>query len=164
MARMTVKGTDEYALKLSKLGKNGEAVAGKAIYAAAGIVADAVKANIKSLSAVKDIENIKAYREGTKSHLSIKQKEGLINSFGISKLSDDNGYYNVKLGFDGYNAIKTKKYPKGQPNRLIARVTESGSTYMDKTPFMRTAVNATRKNAVDEMQKVIDEESKKIMD
>lgn len=71
---------------------------------------------------------------------------------------------NVKLGFDGYNEVKTRKYPKGQPNQLIARVTESGSPYMDKTPFMRMAVNATRKPALAEMQKVIDEESKKIMD
>ena len=163
MARMSVRGTEEYALKLSKLGKNSEAVAGKAIYAGAGIVADAVKANLKALPTVRDVENIKAYRAGRKSQLSIKQKEGLMQSFGITKISNDKGYYNVKLGFDGYNGIKTKKYPKGQPNQLIARVVESGSTYMDKTPFVRTALNASRAEALQKMQEVIDQEMNKIM-
>lgn len=163
MARMSVRGTEEYALKLSKLGKNSEAVAGKAIYEAAGIVADAVKVNLKALPAVNDVENIKAYRAGRKSQLSIKQKEGLVQAFGITKISNDKGYYNVKLGFDGYNGIKTKKYPKGQPNQLIARVVESGSTYMDKTPFVRTALNASRAEALQKMQEVIDQEMNKIM-
>lgn len=165
MARMSVKGTAEYAMKLSKLGKNGEVIAGKAIYKAAEIVADQIKANIKALPAVPDVENIKAYRSGEKSQLSYRQKEGLVESFGITKMElDDTGYYNVKLGFDGYNGVKTKKYPKGQPNQLIARVVESGSPYMDKLPFVRTAVNATKKPAVEIMQEIIDEESKKIMD
>ena len=163
MARMSVRGTEEYALKLSKLGKNSEAVAGKAIYGAAGIVADAVKVNLKALPAVNDVENIKAYRAGRKSQLSIKQKEGLVQAFGITKISNDKGYYNVKLGFDGYNGIKTKKYPKGQPNQLIARVVESGSTYMDKTPFVRPALNASRAEALQKMQEVIDQEMNKIM-
>lgn len=164
MARMTFKGTEEYALKLSKLGAEMEAVAGKAIHNAAGLVADAIQANISSLPEVDEKYNMIAYRKGMKSKLSEKQKEGLKESFGITKMEkDQSGYYNVKLGFDGYNQIKTKKYPKGQPNQLIARVTESGSSYMDKIPFIRTAVSATRRRAVEEMQRIIDEETKKKM-
>lgn len=164
MARMTFKGTEEYALKLSKLGAEMEAVAGKAIHNAAGLVADAIQANISSLPEVDEKYNMIAYRKGMKSKLSAKQKEGLKESFGITKMEkDQSGYYNVKLGFDGYNQIKTKKYPKGQPNQLIARVTESGSSYMDKIPFIRTAVSATRRRAVEEIQRIIDEETKKKM-
>lgn len=164
MARMTVRGVQEYALKLSKLGRAGEAVAGKAIYEAAGIVADRIKANIEALPAVPDVENLKAYQSGEKSQLSITQKKGLIESFGITKMElDGKGYYNVKLGFDGYNNIKTKKYPNGQPNQLIARVVESGSTYMDKKPFVRPAVTATKKDAIAAMQRIIDNEVRRIM-
>lgn len=164
MARMTFKGTEEYALRLSKLGDSMETVAGKAIHGAAGLVADAIQANIAALPEVDEKYNVIAYRRGIKSKLSSKQKEGLKESFGITKMEkDQNGYYNVKLGFDDYNGIKTKKYPKGQPNQLIARVAESGSSYMDKTPFVRTAVSAIRKKAVEQMQHVIDEETEKIM-
>ena len=105
MARLTIKGADEYALKLSKLGKSTETIAGKAIYSAADIVANGIKKNIQALSAVPDIENIKAYRAGEKSHLSYTQKKGLQESFGVAKMQQDNGFYNVKLGFDGYNGL-----------------------------------------------------------
>lgn len=164
MARMTVQGIDEYALKLSKLGERSQETAGKAIYAGAEVVADAIKQNIDGLEAVDDKYNLIAYKKGKKSKLSESQKKGLIKSFGITKMQKDNdGFYNVKLGFDGYNDVKTKKYPNGQPNQLIARIGESGSSFMNKTPFVRPAVNQTRKKAQDAMQKVIDEETEKVM-
>lgn len=164
MARMTFKGTEEYALRLSKLGSNIPEVAGKAVYAAADIVADAVKKNIDSLDTVNENYNLVAYKQGKKSKLSEIQKEGLKQSFGIASMQEDsNGFFNVKLGFDGYNDVKTKKYPNGQPNQLIARIAESGSSFMDKTPFVRPALNQTRKQAQEAMQKVIEEETLKIM-
>ena len=49
MATYQFKGLEEYALKLSKLRDGSREVAGKAIYAGAKIVADAVRENIKSL-------------------------------------------------------------------------------------------------------------------
>ena len=91
------------------------------------------------------------------SRLSDKEKQGLLDGFGVSPMQDDGGYINVKLGFDGYNGVKTKKYPKGQPNALIARVTESGSSYREKTPFIRPAVNASKKQAEQAGQMKIDE-------
>ncbi|HCD43857.1 MAG TPA: hypothetical protein DEQ64_09015 [Lachnoclostridium sp.] len=164
MAKMTVKGIDEYALKLSKLGEKTEEIAGKAIYAGAEVVADSIKQNLDGLGTVDDKYNLIAYKQGRKSKLSEKQKEGLKKSFGITKMQkDSDGFYNVKLGFDGYNDVKTKKYPNGQPNQLIARIAESGSTFMNKTPFIRTAVNQTRKRAQEAMQKPIEEETIKIM-
>lgn len=163
MARLQVKGIEEYALKLSRLGDNVKSVGGEAIYSAADLVADQIRANINGLRTVSEIENIRAYKSGQKSQLSKKQKEGLLEALGITKLRDDNGYLNVKIGFDGYNSIKTKKYPKGQPNQLIARVTESGSIYMDKMPFVRPAVTKMRKPAQEAMQEVIDKRINEIM-
>lgn len=163
MARMAVRGTEEYALKLSRLGASTEAVAGKAIYAAADIVAGQIKRNLEGIPTVTEAENTKAYKTGGKSGLTKRQKQGLMESFGIAKMQNDNGVYNVKLGFDGYNLVKTRKYQKGQPNQLIARVTEGGSSYMDKQPFIRPAVNQTKKSAQAAMQAVIEEETSKLM-
>ena len=162
--KITVLGAEEYALKLSRLGSASDGITKKAVYQAADVVADAVKANLQAMPVVDNNYNIYAYQQHKKARMSEAQRDGLVESFGISRMQNDGGYINVKLGFDGYNGVKTRKYPKGQPNQLIARVTESGSPYMDKTPFMRTAVNATRKPALAEMQKVIDEESQKIME
>lgn len=165
MAKFAVKGTDEYALKLQQLGKSMNSVAGKAIYSAADIVADKLKDNLEAIPAVDNKYNIFAHKKKRKSRISEAQKRGLIESFGVAKMDkDSNGYLNVKLGFDGYNSVRTRTYPKGQPNQLIARVLENGSSFMDAQPFVRPAVNETRKRAQVAMQDVIDEECKKIMD
>lgn len=164
MAKITLNGFDEYALKLDRLGVKSEEVCRKAVYKGAGILADSVANGIDSLQAVNDAENLKAYRSDEKYHLSKTQKRCLKESLGIAKFETDNGNVQTSVGFNGYNDIKTKKYPNGQPNQLIARVIESGSSYMDKTPFVRPAVNKVRKKAQEAMEEVIDEEFRQIME
>lgn len=147
MAKWIVgKGLNSYIEYLQKINAATDEVIGEAVYEMAKVVADSVRASIQALPTVSNEANIATYKKGY-SKLSDKEKQGLLDGFGISPLQDDGGYINVKLGFDGYNSVKTKKYPKGQPNALIARVTESGSSYREKTPFMRPAVNASKKQA-----------------
>ena len=90
------------------------------------------------------------------SKLSQEQKKGLLEGFGVSPIQNSDGYINVKIGFAGYNSVKTKKYPKGQPNALIARVTNSGSSYRQKTRFVDKAVSSTRNQAEKAGQAKID--------
>ena len=142
------KGLDNYIAYLQSINAVTDELIGEAVYDMAKVVADKVSANIQALDAAPKGETTYKVSETTiKSRLSEEQKKGLLDGFGVSPMQDDNGYFNVKLGFDGYNSIKTKKYPKGQPNALIARVTESGSSYREKTPFIRPAVNASKKPA-----------------
>ena len=47
---------------------------------------------------------------------------------------------------------------------MIARSVESGSSVRDKHPFVRPAVNAAKAEALKACEKVIDEETKKIME
>ena len=162
MAKWIVgKGLSNYIAYLQSIEAVTDEMIGEAVYDMAKVVADKVRANIKALPAVSNEANIATYREGY-SRLSEPEKHGLLDGFGVSPLQDDSGYRNVKLGFDGYNSIKTKKYPQGQPNALIARVTESGSSYREKTPFIRPAVNAARKPAEKAGQAKIDEKIKSI--
>lgn len=162
MAKWIVgKGLDNYIAYLQSIEAVTDEMIGEAVYDMAKVVADKVRANIEALPAVSNEANIATYREGY-SRLSDEEKQGLLDGFGVSPMQDDGGYINVKLGFDGYNSVKTKKYPKGQPNALIARVTESGSSYREKTPFIRPAVNAARKPAEKAGQAKIDEKIKSI--
>ena len=147
MAKWIVgKGLDSYISYLQKIDAVTDEAIGEAVYEMAKVVADSVRASIQELPTVSNEANIATYKKGY-SRLSDKEKQGLLDGFGISPLQEDSGFVNVKLGFDGYNSVKTKKYPQGQPNALIARVTESGSSYREKTPFMRPAVNASKKQA-----------------
>jgi hypothetical protein len=160
MAKISFKKGDEYALKLSKLGAASSGIAKKAIYEGAGIVAEGIKNSIQQIP--KDRFRF-LKEEETFSGISNDQREDLNKGFGITPISaDKNGDWNARIGFDGYGSKPTKKYPKGVPNLLLARAIESGSSVRSKYPFVRKAVNATKKNAIDAMARVIDEESEKI--
>lgn len=162
MASISFKTGDEYALKLSRLASGREKIARKAIYEAAGIVADKIKGNLignlKDPAYVGKGESVWGVKNSYLTGSSAKGPTGdLLESFGITPFGrDKDGNWNVKIGFDGYDR-------RGVPNQLKARVMESGSSTLKKRPFVRPAVNATKKKAVDAMRKVIDEEIEKMM-
>ena len=155
------KGLDNYIAYLQRMNLLTEEIIGEAVYDMAKVVADSVRANIEALPTVSNAANIATYRQGL-SRLSDPEKQGLLDGFGVSAMQNEGGYLNVKLGFDGYNSVKTKKYPQGQPNALIARVTNSGSSYRQKTRFLDKAVAATQKQAETAAQAKIDEKIKAI--
>ena len=161
MARLRFKGLTEYELKLSRLEKLTEEIAGRAIYEGAGIIADEIRKGIDSIPVVKGYGTASSPLPGG---VTAVQKEGLRKGLGITPLEDDMGFYNVKIGFDGYNRTRTKEYPEGQPNQLVARGVESGTSWKQKHPFIRPAVTRSRARAERKMQERLDYEMKKIMD
>ncbi len=130
----------------------------------AGIVADAIRQSIQALPAEPDIAGAISYAQKTAPPITESAKQGLLDGLGVSPMQEDKGYINVKIGFDGYNDLKTKKYPKGQPNVMIARTLESGSSIAEKRPFVRPAGNRVRKQAEAKMAEVLDEGIKKSME
>lgn len=161
MAKMTFKAGDDYALKLSRFAARSPEIAKKALYAAAAIVTDEVRKNLEALP-----EDTFRYLRDNEifTGVSKSQKKDLLDSLGITPVdTDKKGDWNVKVGFDGYGSMPTKKYTKGVPNPLLARAIESGSSVRKKTPFVRPAVKATKAAAVEAMNRVIDAETKKIM-
>ena len=123
------------------MGKEGKTIAEKAVCAGAAIVADAVRANIDALPAVKDEWGVIAYNNHWSAPLTETAKKGLQDGFGISPMGNEDGMLNV----------------------LLARSIESGSSIAKKRPFVAPAVRKTKKAAEETMAKIIDEESAKIM-
>lgn len=161
MAKITFKGLSEYEVQLSKLGKAAEGMIRKAVYSGAGVVADEIRTGIENLPIVSGY--------GTKEEplpggVTKAQKQGLLDGLGLTPMRNDNGFQNVKIGFDGYNKTKTKKFPNGQPNTLVARGVESGTSWKKKKPFVRLSVNKAKPVAEQTMQTILDNEIKKIMD
>lgn len=157
MAKFEFKGIDTYIKQLNKLqSATKDAIIGRTVYAGAAIVADKVRATTEALAVGKS-------SDAATGAVTAAQKRGLLEGFGISKIQDDDGFINVKLGFDGYNSVKTKKYPNGQPNVLIARAVNSGTTFRKKTRFVDKAVAASRKTSEAKMAEVMDSEIEKIM-
>nr|DAH72348.1 MAG TPA: hypothetical protein [Caudoviricetes sp.] len=157
MATFEFGGIDTYIKQLNKLQADTKAgVIGKTVYAGADVVANSVRSAIQSLPEGKE-------GDAGLGAVTPAQKRGLLEGFGISKMRDDNGFVNVKLGFDGYNSVKTKKYPKGQPNALIARAVNSGTSFRKKTRFVDKAVNTSKKTAEAAMDAACSREIEKIM-
>ena len=162
MASFAFKAGEDYALKLSRLAAQSDAVAARAIAKAAGIVADQVRRNLENLAEDAHYSNQHPdyyFLTETQTFTGIPtyQKQDLLDSFGISPVTvDKNGDYNAKLGFDGYGSQPTAAYPQGLPNQLAARATESGTSIRPKQPFVRPAVKATKQKAKEAMQEVID--------
>lgn len=171
MASYTIEGMEEFEQQLSRLAADADRVAKEALEAAAGIVAERVRLNLEALREDYQWKPYPAqpYRhlpEGGKfSGIPPHQKEDLLNAFGITRTGvDDNGDWTVSIGFkDGYGSQPTRTYPNGQPILLIARSVESGSSIQPKQPFFRRAVEATRKRAVEAMDRIIAEATEKIV-
>ena len=164
MARVSFKGSQEYALRLRELEHT--AAQGKlleeAVKAGAKPVADEIRRRLEALPEDK----FQYLPEGQKfTGLPQWQKDDLLESFGLTPVDRDRrGFVHTKAGFDGYGTAPTKAYPKGIPNQLLARAVESGSSVRENTPFVRPAVNATRKEAEAEMDRVVRQELEQIFE
>ncbi len=153
MARMVIKGLDEYALKLSKLGAASDKIAKKVVMAGASPVADEIRKNL--IANLRDPEYAgKGSPEGFGRAKQTISTGDLIESFGIAPPAvDKNGNTNTKIGFSGYDR-------KGVPNALKARAMESGTSKLKKRPFVRPAVIKTKKKAIEAMGDELDNQIK----
>lgn len=161
MATIQFKKGDEYLMRLSKL----EAllrrdVCGTAIYGAAGIIADEIALQLSQIPTDEHWGTPERPASGPRE----VEAQAIYNGLGIAKLQETGtGFLNVKIGFDGYSKLRTKRWPQGQPVQMLARSVERGTSFMRANPFVKRAVAAKRKAAVESMKRTIDEETKRIM-
>ena len=162
MAKITFKGSSVYFEKLQQMERHflKDSTIENAVRAGAAVVADKIRNNLEALPEV----SFEHLQEGEIFHgLPKGQKKDLQDSFGLAPiLRDKRGFVSTKAGFDGYGSYPTNEYPQGVPNQLLARSVESGSSVRQKMPFVEPAVKATREKAVTAMEKVVDDEMKKI--
>jgi hypothetical protein len=155
MATFKFKGLDEYTAQLESLSNQSDEYIGKAVFEGAKVVADAVKQSIGEIP----VDNT-VYKKDGESRTGLKsvQIEGLRDSFGISTLQEgNNDYQNVKIGFSGYNKIKSKRWQNGQPNAMVARSINSGTSFMRKYAFMDNATRSKKTDCEDAMKNSLEE-------
>lgn len=148
MANVKLTGFEKYETLLRNLEKSAEGIAKRGVYEGAKVVADAVKAQISDISTEGPSDYERKRRE--------KQKEGLQKSLGIAPMRNDNGFINTQVGFDDYNDIKTKKHPNGQPNAMVARIYNSGTSHNKKQPFFKRAINQSKEECKNAMALEVD--------
>lgn len=157
MARMTFKLGEKYGEKLLRVATSSEEIAKAAIDAGADILTDEIRKNLTAN--LNDPTSASVSGRSLFKNYYNKTSGSLLEALGITPiLQDSDGIWNAKIGFGDPNYD-----PKGVPNVLKARVMESGSSTIRKRPFVRPAVAAKKQEVLDAMQRVIDEETEKIM-
>lgn len=146
---MTIKGLDEFITKLEAAQREPEAIVKKALYEGAGIVADAIRSGVASVP-------VSESNQRPKHGVTSVEKAGLLSGIGISKMRTEDGTVNVVIGFNGTNK-------DGKRNTTIMRRLESGTSYQAKYPVIRQAVNRSKANAQEAMQKVFTDELQKLV-
>lgn len=157
MATISMQGISEYIRQLETLSAATKSLCEGVVYAGAAVMADEIRQGIRSLDTVSDKEALAAYAKREPVKISYSQRQGLLDSLGVAKIQNKYGLYSSKIGFDGYNDVKTQRWPNGQPNQLIARACESGSSAMHKQPFVRPAISRAKSRAEESMVRKADE-------
>lgn len=136
--------------KLAVLSKGADGLCKYSMYESAGLAFLAIWRGVDGLTVVSDVAAVQAWLHNTPTLICYTQRACLYNSLGISPMKKKNGGWSVKAGFDnkdpvtGYNFIRTKRWPKGQPNIMVAGSCEHGSTAMVAQPFIRPAFESVK--------------------
>lgn len=142
MAQIEFIGIDDYFKRLDKLGKHSTGLCKRALYDGAAEIANAVREEVNALPT-----SDRDAKKGDPQPILEYEKQGLQEGLGVAKMKDDNGFIHTRIDFDGYNRLKSKKYPQGHPNSMIAMAINSGTSKRKKNPFMSRAVAKAKANA-----------------
>ena len=145
MASIAFQGLEEYHAELEKIYTDIPRIVNGALYDGANDLANAVHDEISGLT-----------------ELNAVQRLGLHRGLGIAHFWNEKGTMVTKIGFIGYNDLKTKRWPSGQPNAMIARSLIRGTSWMLANRFTARAARKARKSCIQTMQNRIDAEIKKI--
>ena len=158
MARMTVKGSEELYAMLESVQNHSQEIASRVVYEGAGVVVRAMAAAVAALPT----DDSFGTADHPKSGPSSIQKAGLVNSLGVAPHKHGGGKTDTSIGFDGYNALRTKRWPSGQPNAMVARSVERGTSFMRPNPIIKRSVSASKGAAVAKMEQTAKEEIQKL--
>lgn len=140
------EGLDEYLAKVDSVGGHSTGMAKRALFDGVAVVGESVRQAIIALP----------YHPTT--GISHAQKAGLLEGLGYTLMKRKKGSWYVKIGFDGYNSVKTKRHPSGQPNALIAAAVNSGTSRRKKTNFIYNAVRKSKQASIAAMKQRFDDD------
>lgn len=162
MAGITTKGLTETMKMLEKLDRNTDKIIEDALKEGIGIVTDEVRKQIKGLKTGREEKKDWKEKDDGTSYPSKKAVQGLLDSLGYTPIKMNGTKFDVKAGFDGYNNVITKRYPRGHSNKMMANKIDKGTSFMPAQPFLNRAKKQAQKACHEAIEKKIDQEIKKI--
>ncbi len=158
MAKVKTAGLTELLKQLEALEGNTDDILEDVTLEGAGIVTDVMRSEIKSLRTSDEYEGGNGKR-----YAKPEDVKGLIDSLGYTPTQFKGTKIDSNVGFDGYNSNKTKKYPNGHANRMIANAINKGTSFMIAQPFINRSKRQAEEKCIETMQKKLDEAVKKFV-
>ena len=150
--QMKVDGMVEISELLDKMEKQAPKVASRALYEGAGIMAEEIKQQAQEIKTVP----FKYAKDGQRLP-SPEEKEIVIAAgMGIAKFDKNGTEIDTSVGYRnaGYADLNGKK----KPIPVSVNAINSGTSFMNKQPFIRKAANSGGKKAIAAMKKTIEAE------
>lgn len=142
MAKADFKLPDEFLTKLSRLGKDTDAVAEKVLEAGGKVVLAKVRSNLAAVIG-----------SGTK--YDSRSTGELEQSLGLSPVKmNREGNHDIKIGF-------SEPRSDGGSNAKLANILEYGKHGQPAKPFLKPAKTASKQACIDAMTQKLEEEVKK---
>ena len=152
---MKVDGMAEISETLTKLEERAPAVAAQALYEGAGYMADEVR---KQATKITTAPFKWASRRRGETRLPSPEEKEIVEkaSAGIARFKKNGPDVDTSVGFR--NAGYAQLAGKTVPIPKIVNAINSGTSFMNKQPFVRKAANNGGKKAMEAMKKVIETE------
>ena len=157
MAKVKTTGLNETLKMLESIERNTDEILEDVLREGAMIATDEMRSQISKLRTSDEYEGGNGKRYAKKSDV-----QGLLDSLGFAPVRFNNSVVDSNVGFDGYNDNKTKKYPKGHANRMVANAINRGTSFMIAQPFINRTKKAAEAKCNEVMQKRLDEEIQKL--
>ena len=167
MAKITIEYDElvDLAHQLWAVGMDADRIAARALYKGAGKAADGLRAATNGLTVVSDRHRMGDYRAHRAGYLSETQKEGLLAGLGIAPFKFTENDVSTRVGFGGMNGLRTRKWPGGQPNQMIAAAVNHGnSSAMIRQPFITSTAEVYAEDIKEAMVEEAKAEIEKILD
>ena len=152
-----VDGLDELNAKMEKLGGEALHIAAEGLYEGAGVVADAVSSAVNGIATEKF-----KYAAGGKKRKPSPEEKALLSSAkkGVAKFRSNGTEIQTSVGMQnsGYGDLNGKSKPIPQ----IANAINSGTSFMQKQPFMRKAFSQSKGAATGKIENAIRERLDKL--
>ena len=150
--QMKVDGMVEISELLDKMEKQAPKVASKALYEGAGIMAEEIKQQAQEIKTAP----FKYAKDGQR--LPSPEEKGIVIAagMGIAKFDKNGTEIDTSVGYRnaGYADLNGKK----KPIPVIVNAINSGTSFMNKQPFIRKAANSGGKKAIAAMKETIEAE------
>lgn len=153
---MKVEGLLGLSEQLAQLGEDAQNVASSALYEGAGIMATEIQNGAEGIKTAPFHFAVFGTREP-----SPEEKEAILGAVGIAKFEKNGAEVNTSVGYGntGYAMVAGKRKAIAQ----IANAINSGTSFMNKQPFVRKAATSGGKKAGEAITKSIEDKFNAIM-